>query len=32
MWKAFAELQAMGWIGDKLPRMVVVQASRSADR
>ena len=26
MWKAFAELQAMGWIGAKLPRMVAVQS------
>lgn len=25
MWKAFAEMQALGWIGDKLPKMVVVQ-------
>jgi threonine synthase len=30
MWKAFAELQAMGWIGDKLPRMVAVQAEGCA--
>jgi len=26
MWKAFAELEAIGWIGPKRPRMVVVQA------
>jgi threonine synthase len=26
MWKAFAELEALGWIGEKRPRMVVVQA------
>lgn len=25
MWKAFRELQEMGWIGEKLPRMVSVQ-------
>lgn len=30
MWKAFAELQAMGWIGARLPRMVAVQASGCA--
>ncbi len=30
MWKAFRELQAMGWITGKLPRMVVVQASGCA--
>ena len=30
MWKAFAELQAIGWIGQKLPRMVAVQASGCA--
>ncbi|MBF9031582.1 threonine synthase [Rhodobacterales bacterium HKCCE3408] len=30
MWKAFAELQAMGWIGEKLPRMVAVQATGCA--
>jgi threonine synthase len=27
MWKAFAELEAMGWIGRKRPRMVAVQAT-----
>ncbi len=27
MWKAFYEMQAMGWIGPKRPRMVSVQAS-----
>ena len=26
MWKAFAELEALGWIGSKRPRMVAVQA------
>ena len=26
MWKAFKELQHLGWLGDKLPRMVAVQA------
>jgi threonine synthase len=30
MWKAFQELQAIGWIGSKLPRMVVVQAAGCA--
>lgn len=30
MWKAFHELQALGWITGKLPRMVVVQASGCA--
>lgn len=30
MWKAFAELQAIGFIGRKLPRMVAVQASGCA--
>ncbi len=30
MWKAFAELGAMGWIGDERPRMVAVQASGCA--
>jgi threonine synthase len=30
MWKAFAELEAMGWIGKKRPRMVVVQATGCA--
>ncbi|HYM72738.1 MAG TPA: threonine synthase [Stellaceae bacterium] len=30
MWKAFAELEAMGWIGTKRPRMVVVQAAGCA--
>lgn len=27
MWKAFAELGRMGWIGPKRPRMIAVQAS-----
>jgi threonine synthase len=26
MWKAFSEMQKMGWIGDERPRMVSVQA------
>lgn len=30
MWKAFAELEAMGWIGPKRPRMVSVQAAGCA--
>ncbi|HKM68722.1 MAG TPA: threonine synthase [Stellaceae bacterium] len=30
MWKAFAELEAIGWIGHKRPRMVVVQAAGCA--
>jgi threonine synthase len=30
MWKAFAELGAIGWIGDKRPRMVAVQATGCA--
>ncbi len=30
MWKAFAELEAIGWIGEKRPRMVAVQASGCA--
>jgi threonine synthase len=30
MWKAFAELGALGWIGPKRPRMVAVQASGCA--
>jgi threonine synthase len=30
MWKAFAELAALGWIGAKRPRMVVVQAAGCA--
>ncbi len=30
MWKAFQELQAMGWLGDRLPRMVAVQAEGCA--
>jgi threonine synthase len=30
MWKAFAELSALGWIGDHRPRMVVVQAEGCA--
>jgi threonine synthase len=27
MWKAFAELEALGWIGPKRPRMVAVQSA-----
>ncbi|HSF28884.1 MAG TPA: threonine synthase [Candidatus Tectomicrobia bacterium] len=30
MWKAFAELRALGWIDDHRPRMVVVQATGCA--
>lgn len=30
MWKAFNELRELGWIGDRLPRMVAVQASGCA--
>ena len=30
MWKAFAELEAIGWIGTKRPRMVAVQAKGCA--
>jgi threonine synthase len=30
MWKAFAEMEALGWIGGKRPRMVVVQAAGCA--
>jgi threonine synthase len=30
MWKAFDELEAIGWIGTKRPRMVVVQAAGCA--
>ncbi|MGK0186620.1 MAG: threonine synthase [Verrucomicrobiales bacterium] len=30
MWKAFAELAELGWIGNKLPRMIAVQASGCA--
>ena len=30
MWKAFDELEALGWIGPKRPRMVAVQASGCA--
>jgi threonine synthase len=30
MWKAFAELEAIGWIGPNRPRMVVVQAAGCA--
>jgi threonine synthase len=30
MWKAFQELQAIGWLTGKLPRMVAVQASGCA--
>ena len=30
MWKAFTELEAIGWIGKKRPRMVVVQAAGCA--
>lgn len=30
MWKAFAELREIGWIGPKLPRMITVQAAGCA--
>lgn len=30
MWKAFAELQALGWIQGKLPKMIAVQATGCA--
>jgi len=30
MWKAFAELETMGWIGPERPRMIAVQASGCA--
>ncbi|WP_439539612.1 threonine synthase [Sphingomonas sp.] len=30
IWKAFAELEALGWIGSKRPRMVAVQAEGCA--
>jgi len=30
MWKAFRELESMGWIGPKRPRMVTVQAAGCA--
>jgi threonine synthase len=30
MWKAFAELEALGWIGSKRPRLISVQAEGCA--
>ena len=30
MWKAFEEMEALGWIGAKRPRMIAVQASGCA--
>ena len=30
MWKAFAEMEALGWIGSKRPRMVTVQSTGCA--
>src|SRR5215471_6098283 len=30
MWKAFAELEALGWIGARRPRMIAVQAAGCA--
>lgn len=30
MWKAFAEMEEMGWIGSKRPKMIVVQAEGCA--
>ncbi len=32
MWKAFDEMQRLGWIGSERPRMVAVQAEHCADR
>ena len=30
MWKAFEELEAIGWIGKKRPKMIAVQADGCA--
>ncbi len=30
MWKAFAEMRALGWIGEPLPKMIAVQAAGCA--
>jgi threonine synthase len=30
MWKAFQEMRAMGWVGDRLPRICVVQSGGCA--
>jgi threonine synthase len=30
MWKAFEEMEALGWIGSKRPKMIVVQSSGCA--
>ncbi len=30
MWKAFAEMEALGWIGNQRPKMIVVQAAGCA--
>jgi threonine synthase len=30
MWKAFAEMEAMGWIGSKRPKMIAVQSTGCA--
>ncbi len=30
MWKAFAEMEALGWIGNKRPKMIAVQAEGCA--
>jgi threonine synthase len=30
MWKAFDELQKLGWVGEKRPKMVIVQAAGCA--
>ena len=30
MWKAFAEMEALGWIGSKRPKMIAVQATGCA--
>ena len=32
MWKAFDEMEALGWIGPERPRMFAVQASKAARR
>ncbi|WP_212004447.1 threonine synthase [Chitinophaga sp. HK235] len=30
MWKAFREMQQLGWIGSKLPRMIIIQSQNCA--
>ena len=32
MWKAFAEMEALGWIGPRRPKMIAVQAAGCAPR